>query len=111
MNRILTYCAYISLMGGILSPALGKELRQETAQNTVTTFDSYRKECLQKVTQQGLRGQVAQDICNCVINKFRSRYSLTQFRELIQKSKTNKAAMRTLSTVGEACFEQVLYEQ
>lgn len=115
MNRILTYCACISLMGGILSPALSRELKQttpqKTAQNSVNTFDIYHKECLQRVTQQGLRGQVAQDICNCVITKFRSRYSLVQFRDLIQKSKTNKAAARTLSDVGEACFEEVLYEQ
>jgi hypothetical protein len=120
MKRILTYFACISLVGVSFSPAiqhpvLGRELKraihQQVAQSSANTFDNYRKECLQRVTRQGLRGQVAQDICNCVITKFRSRYSIAQFRDLIQKSKTNKAAARTLSDVGEACFEEVLYEE
>jgi hypothetical protein len=28
----------------------------------------------------------------------------------VQKSKTDKAAARTLSSVGEACFDEILYE-
>jgi hypothetical protein len=95
----------------VLAENLRREIPQQVAQNSASAFESYRKECLQRVTRQGLRGQVAQDICNCAINKFRSRYSIAQFQNLIQKSKTNKTAARTLSDVGEACFEEVLYQE
>ena len=84
---------------------------QLIAQSASNSFEDYRQQCLRRIAREGLRGEVAQDICNCVINKFRSRYSLAQFRSLIQRAKTNKTAARTLSEVGEACFEEILYEE
>ncbi len=78
--------------------------------NTATTFDSYRQECLQRARGEGLAADVAKDLCDCTIKKFQARYNLQQFRALVQKSKTDKAAARTLSSVGEACFDEILYE-
>lgn len=78
--------------------------------NTATTFDSYRQECLQRAREEGLAADVAKDLCDCTIKKFQARYNLQQFRALVQKSKTDKAAARTLSSVGEACFDEILYE-
>jgi hypothetical protein len=78
--------------------------------NTATTFDSYRQECLQRARAEGLAADVAKDLCDCTIKKFQARYNLQQFRALVQKSKTDKAAARTLSSVGEACFDEILYE-
>jgi translation elongation factor EF-Ts len=78
--------------------------------NTATTFDSYRQECLQRARAEGLAADVAKDLCDCTIKKFQARYNLQQFRTLVQKSKTDKAAARTLSSVGEACFDEILYE-
>ena len=78
--------------------------------NIATTFDSYRQECLQRARAEGLAADVAKDLCDCTIKKFQARYNLQQFRTLVQKSKTDKAAARTLSSVGEACFDEILYE-
>jgi Cft2 family RNA processing exonuclease len=74
------------------------------------TFEDYRKECLQRATSQKLPQDVAQDLCNCTINRFRSQYTIEQFRSLVQRSKTNTEAQETLAATGEACFEEVLYE-
>jgi hypothetical protein len=78
--------------------------------NTATTFDSYRQECLQRARAEGLAADVAKDLCDCTIKKFQARYNLQQFRTLVQKSKTDKATARTLASVGEACFDEILYE-
>lgn len=86
---------------------------QEIAQNTSPqySFEDYKKECLQRSATEGLPPQDAQKLCNCTINRFRDRYSIQEFRALIQKSKNNKTAAETLSQVGESCFEEILYEQ
>lgn len=74
------------------------------------SFDDYKKECLGRATQEGLTPDVAEELCTCTIAKFQSRYSLEEFRALIQQSKTNKTDAETLTSVGEACFEEILYE-
>ncbi len=84
---------------------------QLVAQTAQYSFEDYKRECLQRATREGLARDVADDLCNCTINKFRSRYTIQQFRALVQKSKQDKAAARTLSSVGEACFDEVLYEE
>ena len=119
MTKIFSYLSFLSLLGAIFnpvfaSPLLAGELRlskgQLLAQSLPNSFEDYQKSCLQRVNRRGLRGEAAQAICNCAINRFRGRYSIAQFRDLVQKAKTNQAAARALSDVGEACFEQVLYE-
>jgi hypothetical protein len=85
-------------LGSIFSPA------------QASTFDEYKATCIQRARQEGLTQDVALDVCNCTIQKFKSLYSLPQFQNIVKKSKTDKAAARRLSDVGEACFESVLYE-
>lgn len=75
-----------------------------------STFDDYKTNCIQRARQEGLTQEVALEVCNCTIKKFKSLYSLQQFQDVVKKSKTDKAIARRLSDVGEACFESVLYE-
>jgi hypothetical protein len=75
------------------------------------SFEDYKKECLQRATREKLPPDVAQDLCNCTINQFRSQYTIEQFRALVRTSKNNSTAAETLTEVGEVCFEEVLYEE
>jgi len=84
---------FIGLLALSLPVQANNAVYLSQSSNTATTFDSYRQECLQRA-----------------IKKFQARYNLQQFRTLVQKSKTDKAAARTLSSVGEACFDEILYE-
>ncbi|MDV2999462.1 MAG: hypothetical protein N5P05_001068 [Chroococcopsis gigantea SAG 12.99] len=114
VKKLITNFIIISLMG--TTSALKAETKKPPAtpliQNSTAnaTFESYRRECAQRAKQQGLTADVAADLCNCTIKKFQQTYNLNQFRALVQKSKTDKTAARNLTQVGEACFDEVLYE-
>ena len=101
---------FIGLLALSLPVQANNAVYLSQSSNTATTFDSYRQECLQRARAEGLAADVAKDLCDCTIKKFQARYNLQQFRALVQKSKTDKAAARTLSSVGEACFDEILYE-
>jgi hypothetical protein len=77
---------------------------------TKITFEDYQKQCLAKIQNSGIKGKLAQDICNCTIANFKKRYSLEAFNQVVQKSKANKATANQLAAVGEECFEKYLYE-
>lgn len=82
------------------------------AQSSSTdSFEDYKKECLQRATSEKLPADVAEELCNCTIARFRSQYTLEEFRSLVQKSKSDKTAAQTLTSVGEACFDEVMYEE
>ena len=101
---------FIGLLALSLPVQANNAVYLSQSSNTATTFDSYRQECLQRARAEGLAADVAKDLCDCTIKKFQARYNLQQFRALVQKSKTDKAAARTLASVGEACFDEILYE-
>ena len=101
---------FIGLLALSLPVQANNAVYLSQSSNPATTFDSYRQECLQRARAEGLAADVAKDLCDCTIKKFQARYNLQQFRALVQKSKTDKAAARTLSSVGEACFDEILYE-
>jgi len=101
---------FIGLFGLSVPAQANNPVYLSQSSNTATTFDSYRQECLQRARAEGLASDIAKDLCDCTIKKFQARYNLQQFRTLVQKSKTDKAAARTLSSVGEACFDEILYE-
>ena len=101
---------FIGLLALSLPVQANNAVYLSQSSNTAATFDSYRQECLQRARAEGLAADVAKDLCDCTIKKFQARYNLQQFRTLVQKSKTDKAAARTLSSVGEACFDEILYE-
>ena len=101
---------FIGLLALSLPVQANNAVYLSQSSNPATTFDSYRQECLQRARAEGLAADVAKDLCDCTIKKFQARYNLQQFRTLVQKSKTDKAAARTLSSVGEDCFDEILYE-
>ena len=101
---------FIGLLALSLPVQANNAVYLSQSSNTAATFDSYRQECLQRARAEGLAADVAKDLCDCTIKKFQARYNLQQFRALVQKSKTDKAAARTLASVGEACFDEILYE-
>jgi hypothetical protein len=101
---------FIGLLALSLPVQANNAVYLSQSSNTATTFDSYRQECLQRARAEGLAADVAKDLCDCTIKKFQARYNLQQFRTLVQKSKTDKAAARTLASVGEACFDEIFYE-
>jgi hypothetical protein len=101
---------FIGLLALSLPVQANNAVYLSQSSNIAATFDSYRQECLQRARAEGLAADVAKDLCDCTIKKFQARYNLQQFRALVQKSKTDKAAARTLSSVGEACFDEILYE-
>jgi hypothetical protein len=103
-----------ALVIGILSlstPASSEPPRIVQGSGAGTTFESYRQECIQRSRREGLASDIADDLCRCTIEKFQASYSLAQFRALVQKSKTDRAAALRLSAVGEACFDDILYEK
>ncbi len=94
----------------MLTVGLGLSLPASPLLAASSSFEDYRQECLQRVKKQGLADDVGRDLCNCTIDEFKKKYSLQDFQKLIQKSKGNKASAKSLATVGEVCFEKVLYE-
>lgn len=97
---------YFSLQFSVPSSMAGTKLAK-----SVNSFDQYHQECLQRVTKQGLAADVAKDVCNCTMTKFKGQYNIQQFKAIVQKSRNDKTSARQLSKVGEICFEKVLYEE
>lgn len=95
----------------ILQFSVPESMAVTNSTKNANTFDQYHQECLQRVTKQGLMADVAKDVCNCTMTKFKSQYNIQQFKAIVQKSKTDKASARQLSKVGETCFEKVLYDE
>ena len=94
-----------------LQSSLSASLAATKPAKSSNSFDQYHQECLQRVSKQGLAIDVAKDVCNCTMMKFKGQYNIQQFKAIVQKSKTDKASARQLSKVGETCFEKVLYEE
>ncbi len=111
MSKILNTSIFLGIIALAIPVLADSSVLVAQNSGSGTTFESYRQECLQRSRQEGLANDVANDLCNCTIKKFQARYNLAQFRALVQKSKSDRAAARTLTAVGEACFDEVLYEK
>jgi hypothetical protein len=98
------------LVTALLGLLLFSPLASAAPGKAVNSFEDYRQECLQRVKQQKLAEDLALEVCGCTIRQFQKQYSLADFKKIVQKAKTDKASARKLAEVGEACFEQVLYE-
>jgi hypothetical protein len=110
--RTLYYSIFaIALLETSLSLAIQSPALANKASSDRTSFEDYKQECLRRSNQEKLPQDVAQDLCNCTIKKFQSQYTLEEFRALVKKSQNNTVAAENLSAVGEACFEEVLYEE
>ncbi len=91
-----------------------------SAQSTVRSSDSdrypdefvrgYGQECMQTSMGEGLAEAEAKQLCSCTIDKFQSKYSLDEFKQLTAASVSDKKAEATLVEVGQVCFEEILYE-
>ena len=71
----------------------------------------YNQECIQTSMTEGLESIEAEQLCDCTINKFQSKYTLEEFKQLTAASVRDKKAEMALVEVGQVCFEQILYEQ
>ena len=120
MKQILGYLSTAGILGTALlgffsvSPHASNAsvlVPQILAKDSSDAFEKYRKQCLERVRREGLRGEVGNELCNCVISQFRSRYSIAEFQQLLQQAKQDKTAARKLSQIGESCFDSVLYEE
>ena len=76
----------------------------------ITSFDQYKKECLQQVSKRGLTAPDGEKLCNCALSKFRTKYDVNQFKAILEKAKNDKKVQANLNAVGEACFDEILYE-
>ena len=72
---------------------------------------NYKQDCLKRSLQEGLPPDAAESVCNCAINEFRKRYSPQQFKNVTQQAETDGAVAEKLQEVGEACFEDILFEE
>ncbi len=90
----------IAFVGLFQFLALGPAAQAQT-QNS---FENYHKQCLRRVERAGIKGTAAQEMCTCTINKFKQKYSLTEFTKLVQQSETNQAIAKQLAEVGEECL-------
>jgi len=70
----------------------------------------YAQECMQTSMGEGLVEAEAKQLCNCTIDKFQSKYSLGEFKQLTAASVSDKKAEATLVEVGQICFEEILYD-
>lgn len=69
----------------------------------------YNQECVQTSMTEGLAETEAQQLCDCTLNRFQSKYSLEEFKQITAASVNDKTAETTLVEVGQVCFEEILY--
>ena len=93
--------------------------RQQCIQNLVkdgvksedaSVWCNYNQQCLVRSQQEGLSFESAKSVCDCTIKTFRKKYTTDKFREITKQSQTDKKIANQLREVGEACFEEILFE-
>jgi hypothetical protein len=74
--------------------------------------EEYIKKCVRQSIAEGLPAEDARKVCDCTINRFQARYTLTEFKTIARASESeqNGAAVEALREVGYACFEDILFE-
>jgi len=98
-------CSWFLLPGLLLLP-LGSSL----AAAKPTSFEQYKSECLRHTNTRGLSTTDGEKLCNCTITKFRSTYDANQFKVILQKAKTDKKLQANFKSVGESCYDEILYD-
>jgi hypothetical protein len=86
-------------------------VKEGLSKDKAAVWCNYKQDCLKRSLQEGLPLDAAESVCNCAINEFRKRYSPQQFKEVTQQAETDRAVAEKLREVGEACFEEILYEE
>ena len=72
--------------------------------------EQYIMDCLSTSMSEGLAEPEAQKLCNCTLKEFQQQYTLSTFKELNTKAKTDEVAANELIEVGQFCFESLLFE-
>ncbi|MDJ0688767.1 MAG: hypothetical protein QNJ41_09665 [Xenococcaceae cyanobacterium MO_188.B32] len=70
----------------------------------------YLQDCIQTAKEEGLVEKDAQTLCNCTLDKFQQKYTLTEFKQLTAASQTDDRAATSLIEVGELCLETILFQ-
>lgn len=85
-------------------------LLRATAQNKYpqAIVNEYMRSCQQSAVRGGLSQQQAQRLCTCTINRFQSRFTLEQFRNLTRQGQESGKPPEAMTEVGMACAEEVL---
>jgi len=80
--------------------------------SNLTSFEQYKVECIKEVNHRGIAGSDGEKLCNCTLGKFKSIYNEKQFRSLLEMAQNpeNKKAIGALNSVGEACYDKILYD-
>jgi hypothetical protein len=89
----------------VKSPARG------TPTSTQDPFTDYKKKCIQQASQRGVPSDIAEKGCTCTIETFRKQYTIGTFSALVRQADGgDKKSKRTLASVGEACFDPLIFE-
>lgn len=85
-------------------------VRQGLKNPEASVWCNYQQECLVRSQKEGLPLATAEMVCECTIKEFRKQYDVNKFRELTQKSNTDRRVASQLQLVGEKCFEDILFQ-
>ncbi len=85
--------------------------KEELSADQAKTWCNYKQDCLNRSLKEGLPLDAAESVCNCAINEFRKLYSPQQFKNVTQQAETDGTVAEKLQEVGEACFEDILFEE
>jgi len=86
-------------------------VKQGLSPDQANFWCNQQKDCLKASQNEGIPADAAETMCQCVINEFKQSYSIQQFENLNRRAKTDKSAAQKLTEVGEACFEDILFEE
>jgi len=100
---------HLFLLGSLLPGLLLLPLGASWA-GSPTSFEQYKSECLRHTNTRGLSTTDGEKLCNCTIAKFRASYDASQFGAILLKAKANKKIQATFKSVGESCYDEILYD-
>lgn len=85
-------------------------VKEGLTKNAAQVWCNHKKDCLNASQSEGLPAKTAETVCDCAITNFRKKYTPEKFADLTTQSKTNPSIKAKLREVGEACFENILFE-
>ncbi|MBE9127509.1 MULTISPECIES: hypothetical protein [unclassified Coleofasciculus] len=68
---------------------------------------NYMRGCQQSAVNGGLSEAQAERVCACTINRFQARFTIEQFRELLQRARETGGQPQELVEIGQACAQEV----
>ncbi|MGK7951566.1 MAG: hypothetical protein AB4368_22965 [Xenococcaceae cyanobacterium] len=86
------------------------DLTSTTYQYPSDYVQNYTQNCIRTSMEEGLSEEDARTLCDCTLDRFQKKYSLSEFKQLTLDSQTDENAANSLIEVGELCFESILFE-